>query len=299
MGKELENGSRYVYEGNTQLIILEQSDGSIGIGTLENKYEKPFQEEKIKKLVEVSLLKYTLPSIASSEDAVLDYNIYVNNFYDINENATETIKGIIKHCGNCDAKWNYLLDNRKILEHKDKNEVISLESTICINNSRIRDGRYSPRKYPFFNVTPSYHNEQVEIILTIIFEWFDIIGLEYYEYNDYNDSMELSIFSNGYLLQDICEIFEDGRFRDCRDGSIPGNYLVSPSLYEQAIHENERFDIYEKNLNEFLQKVANYEISDDEIAKQMLEVSENSIKYKEIIGKYYPFEQKLTKLYKK
>ena len=297
--KQLENGIRYIYERNTQLIVLEKCDGSVVIGTLENQHENPFEEENIKKLVEVSLLKYNLPEIAFSKDAVLSYNIYVNNFFDINENASKTILQIIKKSGNSDAKWDYLHNHGKILEHKDRKEIISLESTICMDSSFFRDGRYEARKYPFFNVTTSYHNEQVEMILSIILNWFDEIGLEYYYYNSFMDRMESSPFGTGYLFQDICRFFKDGIFSGDRDRSIPQNYIVSKDLYEQALYENEQFDVYEKKLNEFLQKITNNEIPEDKIAQEMLEVSENSIKYKEITGEYYPFEKKLTKIYEK
>lgn len=299
--KELANGSRCVYERNTQLLILEKSDGSVVIGTLENQYETSFQEEKIKKLVEISLLGYTLPSIANSHVAFLEYNIYVKNFFDINENASKTVQSIIKYCAGNDPYSfldisEYKYDYRKILEDRDKNRIINFAQ-----NKQMFKIANSNKEFPFFNVDSSLYNWVVEDILSIIFDWFEEIGLKYYEYDADSDSMKLDSFSDGDLIHEMCLFFiNDGRFfGDIERGVASKNYLVSQNLYEQALQKNKYFDIYVKNLDEFLCKVVNDEIPNDEIAKQMLEISKYSIKYREITKEYYPFEKKLTKLYEK
>lgn len=277
--KSYKNDYHYVWDKTTNFIVYQKSNGDIILGTIE--HGGVIEENEIKKLYEISLQDFDISQMGYGY-ARLHHTIFQENFYRIagSFNNYLDISYIIKR---------FILDNAQ--EYINVEEVLKSTNDIKFTSvNPILSKAWNHNLQPaFWKIDKNHAIFVIEEIISKILEWFYEIGKKslYLNATDIsNIHYEEEYAENQFLYNDIVEYFVDNRYAE-----VENREEDISKVYDQAIEENKKYDNCIQKLKHYVEKLDIEDLTEEENK----DASKNSILYKMIVGKYYPFYEQLEK----
>lgn len=277
-------GYQYVWDKTTNFIVYQNNEGNIILGTID--HGGSINESEINKLYSISLQDFEI-FYGYYGEANLKHIVYPKNFYNLlDDNTKENIRRIefavahaIKHViTDNTSKYVSTEEVEEAIKQNKPIEFMSTTHVICTGD----------KPEPFFKIDKGYSIDIVENIMRQILSWFKEIGrVSLYIHSEGHYEREYT--ENVFLSDSIIEYFEENHFFIIAEKSEED----STKIYDIAQIEKEEYNICIQKLDQYVKKLKDLDGKDPDVDINMLEASKNSIIYKRITGKYYPFQEKI------
>lgn len=265
--KSLNDGYRYIWDEDTKFIVYQNNKGDIILGTIN--HEGQIKEKAIEKLCKLKINNFGILQSGSGEFINYKIIIYVKKFFNLA--YVNEIKKFLKEL--------LLSQNTLYDEHMLYAESVVHNDTISIINTNTPYSQYW--KLEQDNGTSA--TIMIENIILKILLWFYDIGITRKKIEDC-DIDDIEDYKNLQLFQIIHEKFINNKFQVLEESK-----LTIEKVYDQAQKENKNYDKIMKYLNTYIVN----KIYGDSIEKENVIASKKAIQYYTIVGKPYPFAQKL------